>query len=142
MYFLPRHKYHLLLLLSFIANLSVVTMAPMLLLEYLQRPLTPPQDVVPRRVGKNTTSKLFSHKDIKNLQTWEEFNYDNIMQEFQDVLMQASIEDDSLAPSSPQRTVNSENLVRAEVCEILRPRIRRALRAGFTWMATSGTLRS
>lgn len=117
-------------------------MAPMLLLEYLQRPLTPPQDVVPRRVGKNTTSKLFSHKDIKNLQIWEEFNYDNIMQEFQDVLMQASIEDDSLAPSSPQRTVNSENLVRAEVCEILRPRIRRALRAGFTWMATSGTLRS
>ena len=140
MYFLPRHKYHLLLLLSFIANLSVVTMAPMLLLEYLQRPLTPPQVVVPRRVGKNTTSKLFSHKDIKNLQIWEEFNYDNIMQEFQDVLMQASIEDDTLAPSSPQRTVNSENLVRTEVCEILRPRIRRALRAGFTWMATSGTI--
>ena len=62
MYFLPRHKYHLLLLLSFIANLSVVTMAPMLLLEYLQRPLTPPQVVVPRRVGKNTTSKLFSQR--------------------------------------------------------------------------------
>ena len=59
-------------------------MAPLLLLEYLQRPLTLPQVVVPRRVGKNTTSKLFSNKDIKSLQIWKEFNYDNIMQEFQD----------------------------------------------------------
>ena len=112
----------------------------MLLLEYLQRPLTPPQVVVPGRVGKNTTSKLFSYKDIKSLQIWDDFNYDNITQGFQDILMQAGIEGDSLAPLSPQCTVNSENLVRAEVCEILRPRIRRALRAGFTWMTTSGTI--
>lgn len=55
----------------------------MLLLEYLQQPLTPPQVVVPRRVGKNMTSKLLSHKDVKSPQIWEEFNYNNIMQEFQ-----------------------------------------------------------
>ena len=54
--------------------------------------------------------------------------------------MNANIQDDSIAPLSPQRTVNSENLVRAEVCEMLRPRIRRALRTGFAWMANAGTI--
>ena len=53
----------------------------------------------------NERSKICSHKDIKCLQTWNEFN--------------------------------SENLVRAEVCEILRPRTQRGLRAGFAWMTFS-----
>lgn len=49
--------------------------------------------------------------------------------------MNATVEDDSL-PLSPQHSVNSETLVRAEVCELLRPRIRCALRSSFAFTAS------
>lgn len=110
-------------------------MPTILLFEYLQRGFVSPQVNVPQRMGRNTTSKRFSYRGITNIQPWQDFNFNTTWNEHIDVLMNATVEDDSLPPS-PQRSVNSETLVRAEVCELLRPRIRRDLRAAFAFTAS------
>ncbi|ODH12710.1 hypothetical protein ACO22_07992 [Paracoccidioides brasiliensis] len=41
-------------------------------------------------------------------------------------------------PVSPPRPITAENVLQAQICEILRPRIRRSLRVGFSFLANNG----
>jgi hypothetical protein len=40
-------------------------------------------------------------------------------------------------PASPPRPITAENVLQAQICEILRPRIRRSLRVGFAFLAAN-----
>ncbi|ODH12613.1 hypothetical protein ACO22_08094, partial [Paracoccidioides brasiliensis] len=91
----------------------------------------------PPQLGRNTTNQAYSYLDIQGLQIWQGFNLETILQQYQNVLNGAVIAADPM-PASPPRPITAENVLQAQICEILRPRIRRSLRVGFSFLANNG----
>lgn len=109
------------------------------LLEYLQHappiiPTNPPQD--PRH---NTTNDSYGAGDIRSVTPWQEFNVNTILQNHQNLLVQALLAPDPF-PASPPPRMNSEMHLRLRTGEYLVPRVRRALRAAFTHLTNMNQL--
>ncbi|KAK2798720.1 hypothetical protein FQN50_008758 [Emmonsiellopsis sp. PD_5] len=112
-------------------------MAQVTLIAFLQQPLAAVPVHPPPQPGRNTTNQAYSYLDIQGLQIWQSFNLETILQQYQNVLNGAVIAADPM-PVSPPRPITAENVLQAQICEILRPRIRRSLRVGFAFLANNG----
>lgn len=115
-------------------------MAPVTLMAYLQQPLAALPTHPPPQPGRNTTNHAYSYLDIHELRTWQNFNLPTILQQYQHVLANALIAADPM-PISPPRPVTGESVLRAQVCEILRARMRRSARVGFAFLAANNGMR-
>ncbi|QSS66058.1 hypothetical protein I7I51_06909 [Histoplasma capsulatum] len=80
----------------------------------------------PPQLGRNTTNQAYSYLDIRGLQIWQGFNLKTILQQYHNVLNGVMIAADPM-PVSPPRPITAENVLQAQICEILRPHIRRSL---------------
>ena len=104
------------------------------LLSYLQVGLPGLPMNQPQRPPRNTTNTAYSTDDIQRLDHWKEFNVEFIHQQYRDILENASLPEDRF-PDSPPREIATEIGFRAQLAEDLFPRMRRALRCGFSYMA-------
>ncbi|RFU24013.1 hypothetical protein B7463_g12327, partial [Scytalidium lignicola] len=93
----------------------------------------------PARPGPNTRSVHFNSQDIKNVRVWREFTLATILWKYQNILSTAQLPADPI-PLSPARPVNSENAIMQRISELVCPRIRRALRAGFRQLAVTNQM--
>jgi hypothetical protein len=112
-------------------------MAQVTLMAYLQQPLAAVRIHPPERPGRNTTNSRYSYEDIQGLQLWQNFNLQTILQQYQNVLNGAVITAEPVR-DSPPRTITAENVLLAQIWEVLRPRMRRSLRVGFAFLAGNG----
>lgn len=102
------------------------------LMTYLQESLPTIPAKPPTHPGTDTTNDSYGADDIKTITVWQEFSLDRILGRYQNMLMAASLDADPI--KSPAGTVNSEEIIRARIFKIVHPRVRRALRAGFTFL--------
>ncbi|GKZ22985.1 hypothetical protein AbraIFM66951_001215 [Aspergillus brasiliensis] len=77
----------------------------------------------------NEPNPHYSADNITQIQSWTEFNYSTIIEHYGTMLNSKQIRCDPF--SSPPASIQSEPYFRARVAELVMPRVRRALRAGF-----------
>ncbi|OJD09777.1 hypothetical protein AJ78_08933 [Emergomyces pasteurianus Ep9510] len=108
------------------------------LMQYLQDspPAIPLGSVNP---GPNTTNTAYGANNIQHVGIWTNFNLATIRQRYQTLLATTRLQPDPF-PASPPQAINVEGLLRDHITEMLRPRIRRALRAGFHQLHASNLL--
>lgn len=75
--------------------------------------------------------------DIQSTIVWHDFNLNAILQRYHHVLTQASIRVDPM-PMSPPPPIACSNSLRWRLWDNVFPRIRRSLRAGFSYLAEAG----
>lgn len=105
-------------------------MATVSLLQYLQ--YGPPNlPIIQHGRSKTTTSKSYGADDVTHVGVWGTFDLPTIQAQAAQhgQILAAQINPDS-APTSPGQQINTENGVRARFDTYIRPRLRRALRAG------------
>lgn len=85
--------------------------------------------------GPNTTNSQYSFKDITSVNVWAEFTYYHITQRFGNMLSNTQIFIDPIMPISPQVPIKAEDGFAAQFGQLIQPRVRRALRAGFQHLA-------
>ncbi|EDP49851.1 hypothetical protein KXW98_007105 [Aspergillus fumigatus] len=107
-------------------------MATQSLLHYLSiaLPAIPIQGAAPSR---NTTNPRYGPDDITEVVTWQEFNYANILQQYGAILNAKQIRPDPFP--SPPAAIRDEPQFHLRFAEMVLPRVRRALRAGFEQLA-------
>lgn len=103
-------------------------MATQSLLQYLSTalPAIPTQGVAPSR---NTTNPRYGAEDITGIVPWREFTYRYILQQYGAVLDAKQIRTDPF--TSPPAAIRDEPQFQLRFAELVLPRVRRALRAGF-----------
>lgn len=85
---------------------------------------------------QNTRNERYGARDINIIGHWESFNLASVQQQFGVILNAGRIADEPVNPSPP-RPVNSETAVRSRIDAYMTNRIIRALRCGFTHIASS-----
>ncbi|KAI3045300.1 hypothetical protein CBS147353_11806 [Aspergillus niger] len=102
------------------------------LLQYLSvaLPAIPIQGAAPSR---NTTNPRYGAGDISQVVDWPEFNYATIIQRYGGILNSKQIVSDPFR--SPPAAIRDEPHFHLRFAELLQPRVRRALRAGFEELA-------
>ena len=80
-------------------------------------------------VSRNTTNPRYGADDITSIVPWAEFNYGTIIQQYGAVLSAKQIRPDPF--TSPPAAIRDEPQFQIRFTELVLPRIRRALRAGF-----------
>ncbi|PGH36280.1 hypothetical protein GX50_00965 [[Emmonsia] crescens] len=102
------------------------------LLQYLSvaLPAIPIQGAAPSR---NTTNPRYGAGDITQVIDWPEFNYATIIQRYGGILNTKQIVADPFR--SPPAAIRDEPQFHHRFAELLQPRLRRALRAGFEELA-------
>ncbi|RAQ79518.1 hypothetical protein COH21_012819 [Aspergillus flavus] len=102
------------------------------LLQYLSvaLPAIPIQGAAPSR---NTTNPRYGARDITQVVDWPEFNYATIIQRYGGILNSKQIVSDPFR--SPPAAIRDEPHFHLRFAELLQPRVRRALRAGFEELA-------
>ncbi|PYH96487.1 hypothetical protein BO71DRAFT_482072 [Aspergillus ellipticus CBS 707.79] len=102
------------------------------LLQYLSvaLPAIPIQGAAPSR---NTTNPRYGAGDISQVVNWPEFNYATIIQRYSGILNSKQIVSDPFR--SPPAAIRDEPHFHLRFTELLQPRVRRALRAGFEELA-------
>ncbi|PWY74452.1 hypothetical protein BO70DRAFT_364426 [Aspergillus heteromorphus CBS 117.55] len=102
------------------------------LLQYLSiaLPTIPLQGVAPSR---NTTNPRYGAADITQVVDWAEFSYATIIQRYGGILNAKQIASDPFR--SPPAAIRDEPHFHLRFAELLLPRVRRALRAGFEELA-------
>ncbi|KAL2794636.1 hypothetical protein BJX66DRAFT_325261 [Aspergillus keveii] len=108
--------------------------APIPLMPYLQVGMPHIPARAPRPAGKNTTNDSYSHRDIREIREWGDFNLQQIQQDYGALLAAAMISPDPL-PTSPPQAIRLETGFKTKAGEILFPQVRRALRQAFAWLA-------
>ncbi|KAE8381336.1 hypothetical protein BDV26DRAFT_278901 [Aspergillus bertholletiae] len=88
----------------------------------------------PPRSGPNTQNDAYSHRDIRAIGVWEDFNLANIIQTYGPALTTPFLPAEQLS-TSPPRAISSENALRQRIGERVSPRIRRSLFSGFGHLA-------
>lgn len=81
----------------------------------------------------NTTSSKYKHTDIKEVVDWPEFNREAILQRFGPIL--EAIQVQISPPGTPPGSIQSEDSFAGYFYELVRPRVRRALRKTFEHLA-------
>lgn len=105
------------------------------LMTYIQQPL--PLFPIDAQISVSAASLHYSHADITEIQIWQDFSLQTILQRFQDLLNQTHIAADPFF-ESPPRFISGDDQLQAEIIEILIPRVRRSLRVAFQSLAASG----
>lgn len=102
------------------------------LLEYLSiaLPGIPIQGAAP---SQKKTNPHYGAEDITQVVDWPEFNYATIIQQYGGILNSKQIQADPF--SSPPPAIRNVSLFRFRFYELLLPRVRRGLRAGFEELA-------
>ncbi|RAL14145.1 uncharacterized protein BO97DRAFT_21539 [Aspergillus homomorphus CBS 101889] len=102
------------------------------LLQYLSiaLPTIPLRRVAP---STNTTNPYYDAADISQVIDWPDFNYATIIQRYGGILNAKQIAADPF--SSPPAAIWDQPHFRSRFAELLLPRVRRALRAGFEELA-------
>lgn len=107
------------------------------LLEYLTKEAPPTLPTQNTTAGSNTTSSRYSWRDIQDVSSWIDFNYNTIIQQYRAVLTGSMIAANQ-TPNSPARAIRDEALFHARFVEYVSPRIRRALRSSFENLSGQG----
>ncbi|KAA8643770.1 hypothetical protein EYZ11_008214 [Aspergillus tanneri] len=107
-------------------------MATQSLLQYLSvaLPAIPTRDTTR---SKNTSNPRYGADDITDITPWLEFNYGIILQRYGAILNAKQIRPDPFM--SPPAAIRDEPLFHLRFTELVLPRVRRALRAGFEQLA-------
>ncbi|OJJ65600.1 hypothetical protein ASPBRDRAFT_139739 [Aspergillus brasiliensis CBS 101740] len=98
------------------------------LLEYLSIAL-PAIRVGRTAPSRNTTNPRYGADDIRSVVDWTDFNYSTITQRYGTMLNSKRIRRDPI--ESPPASINDEPHFHSRFSELVQPRVRRALRAGF-----------
>src|SRR5271170_2758242 len=114
-------------------------MANITLMTYLQQAL-PPLPAMPPPAGHNTQNTAYSWNDIVNLTVWRGFDLNAVLR-YQALLNTTFLPPDPM-PLSPRKPVNAENAVKNRAGELVHPRIRRSLRAGFATLTGNNRMRN
>jgi len=114
-------------------------MANITLMAYLQQAL-PPLPAMPPPAGHNTRNAAYRWQDIGNLTLWRGFDLNAVLR-YQALLNTTFLPPDPM-PLSPRKPVNAENTVKNRACELVHPRIRRSLRAGFATLTGNNRMRN
>ncbi|OJZ90500.1 hypothetical protein ASPFODRAFT_424390 [Aspergillus luchuensis CBS 106.47] len=102
------------------------------LLQYLSvaLPAIPVGGTAPSR---NTSNPRYGAEDITQVLSWTDFNYSTIIQHYGHILNTRQIRRDPFL--SPPASIRDEPYFHTRFAELVVPRIRRALRAGFEQLA-------
>src|SRR5271155_1504793 len=95
---------------------------------------------MPPPAGHNTQNTAYSWRDIRNVTVWRGFNLNAVLR-YQVLLNTTFLPPDPM-PLSPRKPVNAENAVKNRACELVHPRIRRSLRAGFATLTGNNRMRN
>lgn len=108
------------------------------LLQYLSvaLPAIPVGGIAPSR---NTTNPHYGADDITEVVPWPEFNHSTIIQRYGTILNSKQIQPNPF--TSPPAAIKDEPHFHLRFAELLLPRVRRALRAGFEQLAHELLLR-
>ncbi|PGH29203.1 hypothetical protein GX50_08038 [[Emmonsia] crescens] len=109
------------------------------LMAYLQNAPPAIPTILHPNSGPNTTSTSYGASDICHVGEWINFNLATVCQRYQAHLMATMLPPDPF-PASPPQPINSENPLRHRISDMLTPRIRRALRAGFDQLQAANQL--
>ncbi|OAX84625.1 hypothetical protein ACJ72_00989 [Emergomyces africanus] len=85
------------------------------LLTYLQSALPAIPINTPPKSG-NTTDRAYKASDISNVEIWDDFNLNTIIQSYQNLLVQAQLPPHSM-PTSPPRAITGEDSLRSKIWE-------------------------
>lgn len=105
-------------------------MAKISLLSYLQMGIPEIPTNRPRYPSQDTTKTQYSANDIQGTATWGGFNLNAILRRYGGVLENARLPFDAM-PTSPRFPIPSEQSLKGLIWELVIPRVRRGLRAGF-----------
>ncbi|KUL82064.1 hypothetical protein ZTR_10678 [Talaromyces verruculosus] len=83
--------------------------------------------------SRNTTNPRYGADDITSILPWPEFNYVTIIQRYGTILNSKLIRPDPF--TSPPAAIKDEPHLHLRFAELLLPRVRRGLRAGFEQLA-------
>ena len=106
------------------------------LMDYLQTALPTIPANPPQNSGSNTSNTMYSFKDIQSIGDWTNFDLSTILQRYRPLLIASRLQAYPF-PASPPQIISVENTLRSRISEMILPRIRRALRAGFNQMGTN-----
>ncbi|KAH8812866.1 hypothetical protein F5884DRAFT_751166 [Xylogone sp. PMI_703] len=109
------------------------------LMAYLQQQLPNIPANPPVHPGQNTRSVHFNFRNVQSVRVWRDFTLATILRKYQNLLNITQLPADPI-PTSPARPVSSENGIMQRVSEIISPRIRRGLRAGFQQLAATNQM--
>ncbi|KAJ9322391.1 hypothetical protein DTO027B5_128 [Paecilomyces variotii] len=100
------------------------------LLTYLQQRMPEIPTREPVNPGLNTTSTSYRWTDIHGIGIWNDFSLTTIRNRYGRLLNAVRLPRNPMS-GSPVRAITAENPLRSKISELVLPRVRRALRAGF-----------